>query len=63
MPVTADPVPGSRHLDLQMERHDAMPSSRVLRFTTRKIEVTADPELEAATMKLTISDAGVGMPK
>ncbi len=64
MPVAADPTQLEvAILNLAINARDAMPGGGVLRFTTRKIEVTADPELEGGDyIELTISDTGVGMP-
>jgi CheY-like chemotaxis protein len=40
-----------------------MPDGGVLRFTTRKVEMTGDPDLEDGDyIELTISDTGEGMP-
>jgi CheY-like chemotaxis protein len=64
MPVAADPTQLEvAILNLAINARDAMPGGGVLRFTTKKIAVTADPELEIGEyIELTISDTGVGMP-
>jgi PAS domain S-box-containing protein len=64
MAVAADPTQLEvAILNLAINARDAMPEGGVLRFTTRKVEVRGDPELEDGDyVELTISDTGAGMP-
>jgi PAS domain S-box-containing protein len=64
MPVLADPTQLELAvLNLAINARDAMPDGGLLTIATRKITVTADPELEPGDyIELGISDTGVGMP-
>jgi PAS domain S-box-containing protein len=64
MPVMADPTQLEvAILNLAINARDAMPDGGMLRFSSRKIEVHGDPELEDGDyIELTISDTGSGMP-
>ena len=64
MPVMADPTQLEvAILNLAINARDAMPDGGVLTFTTRAVEVAADPDLEDGDyIELTISDTGAGMP-
>jgi PAS domain S-box-containing protein len=64
MPVAADPTQLEvAILNLAINARDAMPGGGVLKFATRKIAISTDPELEDGDyIELTISDTGVGMP-
>ena len=63
LPVMADPTQLEvAVLNLAINARDAMPDGGVLRFTTRKVEVRGDPELDDGDyIELTISDTGAGM--
>ena len=63
-PVMADPTQLEvAILNLAINARDAMPDGGVLTFATRKIAVSADPELEDGEyIELAISDTGTGMP-
>jgi PAS domain S-box-containing protein len=64
MPVMADPTQLEvAILNLAINARDAMPNGGVLTFSSRKISVAADPDLEDGDyIELTISDTGMGMP-
>jgi CheY-like chemotaxis protein len=64
IPVMADPTQLEvAILNLAINARDAMPDGGVLTFTTRPVEIEADPELEDGDyVELTISDTGPGMP-
>ena len=64
LPVLADPTQVEvAVLNLAINARDAMPNGGVLTFTTRKIEVDNDPDLDPGDyIELCISDTGVGMP-
>jgi PAS domain S-box-containing protein len=64
MPVMADPTQLEvAILNLAINARDAMPDGGVLRFATRPVVISDDPELEDGDyIELTISDTGVGMP-
>jgi PAS domain S-box-containing protein len=65
LPVLADPTQVEvAVLNLAINARDAMPNGGLLNFTTRKVHVQADPDLdEGEYIELCISDTGVGMPK
>jgi PAS domain S-box-containing protein len=64
MPVMADPTQLEvAILNLAINARDAMPGGGVLTFSSRKVAVTGDPELEDGEyIELCISDTGTGMP-
>jgi PAS domain S-box-containing protein len=64
MAVMADPTQLEvAILNLAINARDAMPDGGVLTFSSRKVEVTGDPELEDGDyVELCISDTGTGMP-
>ena len=64
MAVMADPTQLEvAVLNLAINARDAMPDGGTLTFTSRKITVPADTELEAGDyIELSISDTGEGMP-
>ncbi len=64
IPVMADPTQLEvAILNLAINARDAMPDGGVLTFTTRRLEVAGDPDLEDGDyIALTISDTGAGMP-
>jgi PAS domain S-box-containing protein len=64
MPVLADPTQLEvAVLNLAINARDAMPEGGVLNFSSRKVKVELDPELEDGDyIELIISDTGVGMP-
>jgi PAS domain S-box-containing protein len=64
MPVMADPTQLEvALLNLAINARDAMPDGGVLSFTSRKVTVSGDVELEDGDyIELTISDTGIGMP-
>ena len=64
MPVMADPTQLEvAILNLAINARDAMPDGGVLTFSSRKIEVEGDPELEDGDyIELCITDTGTGMP-
>ncbi len=64
MPVMADPTQLEvAILNLAINARDAMPDGGVLTFSSKKIEVADDPDLEEGEyIELTISDTGSGMP-
>jgi PAS domain S-box-containing protein len=64
MPVMADPTQLEvAILNLAINARDAMPEGGVLTFSSRKIAVGGDPDLEDGDyIELTISDTGSGMP-
>jgi PAS domain S-box-containing protein len=64
MPVMADPTQLEvAILNLAINSRDAMPDGGVLTFSSRKVEVSDDPELEDGEyIELCISDTGPGMP-
>ena len=64
MPVMADPTQLEvAILNLAINARDAMPDGGVLTFSSEKIEVADDPDLEEGEyIELTISDTGSGMP-
>jgi len=50
-------------LNLAINARDAMPNGGVLSFSTRPVEIAADPELDDGEyLELCISDTGSGMP-
>jgi nitrogen-specific signal transduction histidine kinase/CheY-like chemotaxis protein len=63
LPVLADPTQVEvAVLNLAINARDAMPNGGVLTFSTRKVKVGGDPELDRGDyVELTISDTGVGM--
>ena len=63
LPVMADPTQLEvAVLNLAINARDAMPDGGILSFTTRKVDVRADPELADGTyIELTINDTGAGM--
>ncbi len=65
IPVMADPTQLEvAVLNLAINARDAMPDGGVLKFATRPVRVTDDPELESGDyVELTISDTGTGMPE
>ncbi len=64
MPVMADPTQLEvAILNLAINARDAMPDGGILTFSSRKIAVSGDPDLEDGDyIELTISDTGSGMP-
>jgi PAS domain S-box-containing protein len=64
IPVMADPTQLEvAILNLAINARDAMPDGGILRFATKKVEVSGDAELEDGDyIELTISDTGTGMP-
>jgi PAS domain S-box-containing protein len=64
MPVLADPTQVEvAVLNLAINARDAMPTGGVLSFTTRRVDVSGDPELDDGRyIELCISDTGAGMP-
>jgi PAS domain S-box-containing protein len=64
MPVMADPTQLEvAILNLAINSRDAMPNGGVLTFSSRKIAVAGDPDLDDGDyIELTISDTGAGMP-
>jgi PAS domain S-box-containing protein len=64
MPVLADPTQVEvAVLNLAINARDAMPTGGVLSFTSRRVDVSGDPELDDGRyIELTISDTGAGMP-
>jgi PAS domain S-box-containing protein len=64
MPVMADPTQLEvAILNLAINARDAMPDGGVLTFSSRRVEVAGDPELEDGEyIELCISDTGTGMP-
>ncbi len=64
VPVMADPTQLEvAILNLAINARDAMPDGGVLRFSSAKVQVTDDPELDDGDyVELTISDTGTGMP-
>jgi PAS domain S-box-containing protein len=64
MPVMADPTQLEvAILNLAINARDAMPKGGVLSFSSRKVHVTGDSDVEDGDyIELTISDTGVGMP-
>src|SRR6185437_10134626 len=64
MPVMADPTQLEvAILNLAINARDAMPNGGVLRFSSRKVHVTGDTDVEDGDyIELTISDTGAGMP-
>jgi CheY-like chemotaxis protein len=64
VPVMADPTQLEvAILNLAINARDAMPDGGVLTFSTRKVEVAGDPDLEDGDyIELSISDTGLGMP-
>jgi PAS domain S-box-containing protein len=63
VPILADPTQLEvAVLNLAINARDAMPDGGVLRFASRIVRVTADPELAPGKyVELTISDTGIGM--
>ena len=63
MPVMADPTQLEvAVLNLAINARDAMKDGGVLTFTSRRVEITDDPELEAGDyIELAIADTGEGM--
>ena len=63
LPVMADPTQLEvAVLNLAINARDAMTDGGVLHFTSRKVEVTSDSELDDGSyIELTISDTGAGM--
>ena len=64
MPVLADPTQVEvAVLNLAINARDAMPTGGVLSFTSRRVDVVGDPELDDGRyIELCISDTGAGMP-
>ncbi len=64
MPVMADPTQLEvAILNLAINARDAMPDGGILTFSSKRIAVAGDPELEDGDyVELTISDTGAGMP-
>ena len=64
MPVMADPTQLEvAILNLAINARDAMPDGGVLSFSTDRVKVAGDPDLEDGDyIQLTISDTGLGMP-
>jgi PAS domain S-box-containing protein len=64
MPVMADPTQLEvAILNLAINARDAMPNGGVLSFSSRKVHVTGDTDVEDGDyIELTISDTGAGMP-
>ena len=64
MPVLADPTQVEvAVLNLAINARDAMPTGGVLSFTSRRVDVIGDPDLDDGRyIELTISDTGAGMP-
>ena len=64
IPVMADPTQLEvAILNLAINARDAMPDGGVLTFSSRKVDVAGDPELEDGEyVQLCISDTGTGMP-
>jgi CheY-like chemotaxis protein len=62
--VLADPTQVAvAVLNLAINARDAMPTGGVLSFTTRRVDVSGDPELDDGRyIELCISDTGAGMP-
>jgi PAS domain S-box-containing protein len=63
LPVLADPTQVEvAVLNLAINARDAMPNGGLLDFTTRKVNVQDDPDLEDGDyIELLISDTGIGM--
>jgi CheY-like chemotaxis protein/nitrogen-specific signal transduction histidine kinase len=64
MPVMADPTQLEvAILNLAINARDAMPEGGMLTFSSRRVEVSGDPEVaDGDYIELAISDTGVGMP-
>jgi signal transduction histidine kinase len=64
MPVMADPTQLEvAVLNLAINARDAMPDGGTLTFSSQKVDVAGDAELEDGDyIELTITDTGVGMP-
>ena len=65
LPVLADPTQVEvAVLNLAINARDAMPNGGLLEFTTRKVQVEEDPDIEDGDyIELRISDTGIGMPE
>jgi CheY-like chemotaxis protein len=63
LPVMADPTQLEvAILNLAINARDAMPDGGVLRFSSRRVAIADDPELEDGEfIEVTISDTGIGM--
>ncbi|HWJ38143.1 MAG TPA: ATP-binding protein, partial [Sphingomicrobium sp.] len=64
MPVMADPTQLEvAVLNLAINARDAMPDGGTLTFSSKRVNVSGEPDLEDGDyIELTISDTGVGMP-
>jgi PAS domain S-box-containing protein len=64
MPVLADPTQLEvAILNLAINARDAMPDGGVLTFSSERVEIAGDPDLDDGDyIQLTISDTGAGMP-
>ena len=64
MPVMADPTQLEvAVLNLAINARDAMPDGGTLSFSTRKVRIRNEPDIEPGDyIELTISDTGTGMP-
>ena len=64
MPVMADPTQLEvAVLNLAINARDAMPSGGFLTFSSRRVEIEGDPDVEDGDyIELCISDTGTGMP-
>ncbi len=64
MPVMADPTQLEvAVLNLAINARDAMPNGGFLTFSSRRVEIKGDPDVEDGDyIELCISDTGIGMP-